>query len=136
MSMAFRQWAAPSHCRFLHGYSIAIKFTFEAEELDYRNWVVDFGDLKELKQTIQDFFDHKTVIAEDDPHLDYFKRGDELGVLELVVVPAVGVEKFAEFIFGLTTEWMEAKGYSPRCCLVSVEVNEHEGNSAIAIEEQ
>lgn len=136
MSVAFRQWAAPSHCHFLHGYSVSVKFTFEADELDYRNWVVDFGDLKELKKTIQDFFDHKTVIAEDDPHLEYFKRGQDLGVLELVVLPAVGIEKFAEFVFELTQDWMQVKGYSPRCRLVSVELNEHEGNSALVIEEQ
>jgi len=67
LSAAFRQWKADSHCRFLHGYALAVKFTFAAEELDVRNWVVDFGGLKGLKQILEDTFDHKTLVASDDP---------------------------------------------------------------------
>lgn len=52
-SVAFRQWRAESHCRLLHGYALAFKFTFEAEELDVRNWVVDFGALKSLKGILE-----------------------------------------------------------------------------------
>ena len=46
---AFRQWRADSHCKFLHGYSFEFEFEFGAHELDERNWVVDFGGLKELE---------------------------------------------------------------------------------------
>ena len=50
-SCAFRQWRADSHCKFIHGYRLVAKFWFECEKLDERNWVVDFGGLKELKQS-------------------------------------------------------------------------------------
>ena len=60
-SVAFRQWRAQSHCRLLHGYSLAFRFEFAAEELDPRNWVVDFGGLKGLKAMLEQNFDHKTV---------------------------------------------------------------------------
>lgn len=36
LSAAFRQWRAESHCRFVHGYALAVKFVFEAGELDAR----------------------------------------------------------------------------------------------------
>lgn len=36
LSAAFRQWRAESHCRFLHGYALAVRFEFEADELDVR----------------------------------------------------------------------------------------------------
>jgi len=131
ISAAFRQWKAHSHCRFVHGYALGFKFIFEADELDQSNWVVDFGGLKPLKAMLEDTFDHKVVVAEDDPHLDYFKQGEALGVLELVVVPSGGCEKFAELVYECTEQWLTDAGFAPRCRLVSVEVFEHGANSAI-----
>jgi len=131
LSCAFRQWKADSHCRFVHGYALAFRFEFEATVLDARNWVVDFGGLKGLKSMLEDTFDHKLVVAQDDPHLEYFMRGHELGVLDLVVVEAGGCEKFAELVFECAEQWLKDAGFAPRCKLLSVEVKEHGANSAI-----
>ncbi len=131
LSVAFRQHKAGSHCRFVHGYALAFRFVFEANELDERHWVVDFGSLKSLKGWLEDTFDHKVIVAEDDPQLAWFREGHRLGVLDLVELPAAGCEKFAEYVFGATETWLEANGYAPRCRLVSVEVMEHGANSAI-----
>ena len=131
ISCAFRQWKAESHCRFIHGYALAFEFCFAAEELDVRNWVVDFGGLKGLKAILEDTFDHKLVVAEDDPQLNYFKQGEELGVLDLVIVPAGGCEKFAQMVYEVTEQWLLDAGFAPRCRLVSVQVKEHGANSAI-----
>ena len=49
-STAFRQWKADSHCKLIHGYSLGFRFVFEAERLDKRNWVYDFGDLGFIKE--------------------------------------------------------------------------------------
>lgn len=130
-SCAFRQWKADSHCRFVHGYALAFRFEFEAQDLDARNWVVDFGGLKSLKAMLEETFDHKLVVAKDDPHLDYFRAGQELGVLELVEVEAGGCEKFAEIVFECAEQWLLDAGFAPRCKLISVEVKEHGANSAI-----
>lgn len=130
-SCAFRQWKADSHCSKLHGYALAFKFIFECWELDARNWCVDFGGLKSLRSILEDTFDHTCVVAEDDPHLDWFKQGDSLGTLRLVVVPAGGCEKFAEMVYEVAEQWLKDAGYSDRVNLVSVEVSEHGANSAI-----
>jgi len=131
LSCAFRQWRAESHCRLIHGYAIAVRFEFETEELDFRNWVVDFGSLKGLKGMLEDTFDHTLVIAEDDPFLVELQHLDKIGVAKVVVLPSVGCEKFAEMIFGATETWLEGNGYAPRVQLASVEVREHGANSAI-----
>ena len=48
-SCCFRQWkATTTHCQFLHGYGVSFKVWFEGD-LDDRNWVWDFGGMKELK---------------------------------------------------------------------------------------
>jgi len=131
LSCCFRQWRAESHCNQLHGYAIAVKLVFEAEELDVRNWVVDFGSLKSLKQMLVDTFDHKLLVAEDDPDKDEICALAGMGIADVIVVPAVGCEKFAEYVFGATEVWLQSNGYTPRVKLISAEVREHGANSAI-----
>ncbi len=135
LSCAFRQWKADSHCKYLHGYSLAFTFKFIAEKLDYRNWVVDFGGLKDLKHMLEDHFDHKTVISEDDPHIKWFEKGRDLGVLDLIIVDGVGCEKFAELAYNLAQEWLEDNDLSARVTLLSVEAKEHGANTALYSDE-
>lgn len=128
-SCCFRQWRAESHCRLLHGYGLAFGFEFEATELDERGWVVDFGGLKELKQLLADTFDHKTLVAMDDPQLSTFKALCDSGVIDMIIVPATGCEAFARMVFDVTEQWLKDAGYGPRCKLRCVEVAEHGANS-------
>lgn len=131
LSSCFRQWRAESHCHLLHGYALSIKLTFEADELDVRNWVVDFGSLKSLKGILEDTFDHKLLVAEDDPHLPTFLELQVKKLASVVVVPATGCEAFASMIYDVVDTWLGDAGYAPRCRIVSVEVCEHGANSAI-----
>lgn len=131
LSAAFRQWKAESHCRLIHGYALAVRLEFEAEELDVRNWVVDFGSLKSLKGMLEDTFDHKLLVAEDDPWLHKLTELEQFGLAEVVVVPATGCEKFAEMIYECVEVWLKDNGYAPRCRIAKVEVSEHGANSAI-----
>lgn len=131
LSAAFRQHRAQSHCRLIHGYALAVKFVFAAEELDERNWVVDFGGLKPLKQMLEDTFDHTLLVASDDPKLFELKALDAMGLARVVEVPATGCEAFAKMIFEVAEQWLKDAGFAPRCRLFSVEVAEHGANSAI-----
>lgn len=131
LSCAFRQWRADSHCRFLHGYALSVKLVFEAAELDIRNWVVDFGSLKSLRAMLEDTLDHKTLVAYDDPELEWFERANRLGVIEMVKVDATGCEKTAELIYRCVRLWLRDNGYTPRVRIRTVEVCEHGANSAI-----
>ena len=128
LSCAFRQWRAKdSHCRWIHGYALAVKFTFGCKELDDRNWVQDFGGLKEIKQWLKHTFDHTLCIAEDDPELETFKGLEDLDLVDLRIMPAVGCEKFAEYIYNHVSKIVN----EDRKWLESVEVREHGANSAI-----
>ena len=71
---AYRQWKADSHCNMNHGYSFSMKFYFGTNELDARNWCADYGGLKELKGVLKDQFDHTTLVAEDDPELEFYEE--------------------------------------------------------------
>ena len=137
-STCFRQWKAEgTHCKYLHGYAVSFRVYFEGE-LDERNWVFDFGGMKRAKTTIEgmspkDYFtyllDHTTIIAEDDPYLDKFKQMDTDGIIQLRILPSVGCERFAEYLFNIINNFLELETEG-RVKAIKVEVYEHERNSA------
>ena len=137
-STCFRQWKADdTHCKYLHGYGIYFDITFGGD-LDYRNWVADFGLFKRAKTTIagmspKDYFawllDHTTIVAEDDPYLEQFKQMDKDKIIQLRILPAVGCERFAEFLYNKINEFLHVETQG-RVRAVKVEVYEHERNSA------
>jgi 6-pyruvoyltetrahydropterin/6-carboxytetrahydropterin synthase len=133
LSVAFRQWRADSHCRLLHGYALAVKLVFEAERLDERGWVIDFGALKPVKETLQRAFDHVTLVAEDDPEREWFEEAAARGIAQVCLVPRTGCEAFARLIQRIVNEWLAAEGHHPRVRLAEVEVREHGANAAAVV---
>ena len=131
LSAVFRQpHADHSHCKYLHGYSLAFKFTFGCNELDNKNWAVDFGGLKPLKQWLEDTFDHKTVIDYNDPHLNDFRILEAKGLCQITVLDGVGAEKFAQHAC-MFADKLIREATDNRCWCVSCECSEHGANSAI-----
>lgn len=132
-SCAFRQPYAQSHCKFLHGYRLSAKFVFSCKNLDANNWVVDFGGLKELKSILEYQFDHTTVVWSKDPQIELFRTLNERGIVDLrVMEDGVGIEKFAEYCLNVANKFIK-NSTNGRCWCESVEVWEHDKNSAIAI---
>jgi len=132
-SCAFRQWRAEgTHCKYVHGYRLMAKFWFEGE-LDERNWVVNFGGLKELKAELQHQFDHTLCIAASDPHLPLFRQLHGNGGCDLRVMEEVGIELTAKYCFEVAKKHID-KLTEGRCTVTKVEVWEHDQNSAIYTE--
>ena len=130
LSAVFRQHKAThSHCSLLHGYSLGFRFTFGCDKLDDRNWCFDFGACDPIKQFLRETFDHKLVVAEDDPMFDVIDQLDD-SVADVVVLPAVGCEMFAKYVYDHISEQVE-RGTDGRVKLLSVECFEHGANSAI-----
>ena len=131
LSAVFRQPnAGHSHCHLLHGYSLAFTFTFGCDELDNKNWAVDFGGLKPLKAWLEDHFDHKTAIDRADPHMDVFLDLQKKGIIEMRVFDGVGAEKFAEHAWRYADNLVREMS-DGRCWCESAECAEHGSNSAI-----
>lgn len=124
-----RQWRASSHCRFVHGYSRSFYFEFAAKELTPEGWVVDFGGLKELKNWLEYMFDHTFLIAQDDPHLEDFKKLNDAGAIQLRIMPNPGMEGSALFVYEEATKILN-RLYGDRAWITLVEVSENEKNSA------
>lgn len=140
LSACFRQWRAQSHCRFLHGYPLAFEAQFRARTLDANNWVQDFGSLKPVKSWLEQTFDHKTIVAEDDPEMALFLIMKDHQLSDLMTLPTTGCEGFAEFVYNFIDGWLREQASSfdkrsgfavQRVHLDWIKCQEHGGNWAI-----
>lgn len=129
--VSYRQWRAESHCRLIHGYALSFNFEFGSDELDIRNWVVDFGGLKPLKDLLEDWFDHTLLVAADDPHHDVLVGLGKLGIAKIVEVEATGCEALSAFLYKYLNDphdgFLKNLGYSFVWC-TKVEVIETPSN--------
>lgn len=72
-------------CRFLHGHNYRIHFTVSSDALDDIGRVVDFSVIKsQLCQWLEEHFDHKFLIWEED---DLLEQLQALSPESLVIVP-------------------------------------------------
>jgi 6-pyruvoyltetrahydropterin/6-carboxytetrahydropterin synthase len=127
LSTTFRQWKArDSHCRYLHGYALGFRIRIETETLNEQNWVFDFGGFRQFKAWLDKTFDHKTIVASDDPEIDSFYKLRANGLCDLIVLKDVGCEAFAKLAHDVLKNMIS----ETRVKIIEVEVFEHGSNSA------
>jgi len=129
---AHRQWRDKGDCKLVHGYDRSVHFVFESDSLDDKNWVMDFGGLRPIKAWLEDLFDHTLLINEDDPEMEFFQDMDRKGLCRLRVLPNIGMEGSAKYVFDYVDNWVKEQT-DGRVSIYSVECREHEKNSAIYI---
>ena len=123
---AYRQWRADSHCNLIHGYAFSMRFFFGTDNLDVRNWVADYGGLKELKSVLQDQFDHTLLVAEDDPELEIYKQLQAKKLTKLPILPRLGCEGLAYQLYtyvngvSIPDMWGQAEADTLWCYRVEV----------------
>lgn len=124
----------PGHCAQVHGYDRSVEFTF-AGEPDEHGWIVPFGKLKEVKDFLEYYFDHVTVLPADDPRLKelvnstHTQPGGLLGTLR-VLPSGVSMEMSSVFIWEHVNAYIVAITEG-RCYVEQVRVYEHERNDAM-----
>jgi len=140
-SCCFRQFAAThSHCSKLHGYAVKFKVTFEANTLDDKNWVVDFGFLKnstfkfdglQIGEWFKYMFDHTIIVSREDPMLPLLNQLEKVGIADIRQLDRVGCESFAELVCVVLMLMLGHENKDGRVWVKSVECIETEDNSAI-----
>jgi 6-pyruvoyltetrahydropterin/6-carboxytetrahydropterin synthase len=133
--VAYRQWLdTGGNCSVIHGYAFSIRVFFGSNDLDVRNWVVSYGGLKDLKATLEDQFDHKLLVAENDPHLDWYREAEKRGIARLTILPKLGCEGLADMIYkyinGVFVPDTFGTGEASRIWCYRVEVRETQSNMA------
>lgn len=132
--VAYHQWRDEGACRLIHGYALSFHFEFESDSLDMRNWVVDFGGLRPLKDKLEEWFDHKFLLAMDDPHYAEIKKLEELGIAEITEVEATGCEALSDFLYKyINSGFLQELGAPEDVWCCKVEVREVGKNSAMRV---
>jgi 6-pyruvoyl-tetrahydropterin synthase len=124
---------SPGECSSVHGYDRDVEFTF-AGDVDDMGWIVPFGELKPIKQFLEYYFDHVTVLPANDPRIDDIpdtlrQPGQIFGTLR-VLPSGVSMEMSSLFI------WEHVNAYiynitNGRCYVERVRVYEHDRNDAM-----
>ena len=131
ISTGHRQWKDDGHCSFVHGYGRYVEFTFACNERDDKGWVMDFGDLKDVKKWIEAEWDHRVLIASDDPLLPQLKELESHGGILLNVLPDgyyPGIEESCRYLYDMLSPMIQKKTNN-RVEITRVEIWEHENNS-------
>jgi 6-pyruvoyltetrahydropterin/6-carboxytetrahydropterin synthase len=117
-----------------HGYSFSMKFYFGTNYLDVRNWAADYGGLKELKHVLESQFDHTTLVAQDDPELEFYKEMERRKLAKLTILPNLGCEALADQLYKFVNGVYIPDNWGPseaeRLWCYRVEVRETQANMA------
>ena len=124
---------SPGECASIHGYDREVEFTF-AGDIDEHGWIVPFGELKPVKDFLEYYFDHVTVLPADDPRLKLITEeltvpGGILGTLR-VLPSGVSMEMSSVFIWEHVNHYIY-KVTNGRCYVERVRVYEHNRNDAM-----
>ena len=111
------------------GISLYSKLPSVLSELISNSWDAD-ADTVLINFAVSE--NSKEIHYTDDGNGMDFQELQEKGLIQLVVIPHVGCEKFAEYICKKIAPQIEVNS-NERVKLMSVEVREHSGNSAIYI---
>jgi 6-pyruvoyltetrahydropterin/6-carboxytetrahydropterin synthase len=126
---AHRQHRHKGVCALVHGYSRSFHFVFGSSERDSCGFVVDFGQLRWVKEMLDDTFDHTLLLCEDDPLMPQFRELEAAGAAAIRTLPyGVGMEDTAQFVCEWVNNHLVAKSLG-RCWVISVEVRENDKNS-------
>ena len=89
-------------CRHPHGHNAVAEVEIRAEQLDKRNMVADFTDIKEIvKGWIDRELDHKMILRQDDPLVTMLASlGEPMYLLDTNPT----VERIARLIFDISRE--------------------------------
>ena len=132
--VAYRQWRDDGKCSIVHGYALTVRFFFESDELDVRNWVQDYGGLRPLKEQLEEWFDHRLLVAVDDPHKDLLVALHTAGIAKITEVEKTGCEGIADFLYEyVNTIFLPSYGKveADRIWCSCVEVRETQSNMAM-----
>jgi 6-pyruvoyltetrahydropterin/6-carboxytetrahydropterin synthase len=104
-------------CTNNHGHSWLVSLQLEGTNLDEKDMLVDFQELKMLKSWVDDQLDHATLLWENDPMCDYIR---ESGQRIYVTKKNPTSEHIAEVILSKAIELFQNNRIKVSC----IEVNE------------
>lgn len=125
---AHRQHRHPGHCGFVHGHNWEFTFTFGCETLDEKGFVVDFGELKFIRQWLKEELDHAFAYNRDDGETARLLKAFP-GLFKACPVHCCSAEGLAKHAFDTVVPLLRGQ-HGDRVFLVAVKVAEDSKNTA------
>jgi len=125
---AHRQHRHGGHCALVHGHNWGLRFTFACARVDENGFVVDFGELRYIRDWIGRTLDHACLFNADDPLREALVAAAP-GAWKPLVVENCSAEGIAKFAFE-AVDPMVRERTAGRAWLESVDVSEDSRNSA------
>ena len=125
---AHRQHQHGGHCSFIHGHNWSFRFTFGCDELDEAGFVVDFSDLKFIRDWLVENLDHAYLHNLDDA-VSQELVGQFPGAFKPYPLESCSAEGIAQHVF-CAIEPLLKKHHGERVILVALEVFEDAKNAA------
>lgn len=120
ISTGHRVYGHESKCAHLHGHNYRVHFVIEAHQLDDVGRVLDFSVIKsKLCMWLEDNWDHKFLMWEQDPQLNEMKKIDPEGVVAVPFNPTA--ENMAKYLVE-HIGFRQLQGHA--CKLISVRIEE------------
>jgi len=134
ISVCHRHWRADTHCALVHGYARTVEITIGCDELDERGWVFDLGDLRPIRHFLEEAWDHRTLIADDDPLLPELRALEAKGGINLHVMDTSKgwgptLEGSCQFVYDHANPIVQ-KASSGRARVIKIEIWEKGDNRA------
>jgi len=119
-STGHRVYGHESKCAHLHGHNYRVYFTVQADQLDGVGRVMDFSVIKDLLcEWLEEHWDHKFLIWQDDPWAPGLKQMDPEGTVVVGFNPTA--ENMGEYLINTVgPEQLAGTGVQ----LVSVNIEE------------
>lgn len=148
ISTCHRNWHAAlnekrdsRHCSYIHGYGRYIEFTFSGT-YDACQWIVDFGNLKDVKKWLEEQWDHAVLVSSDDPEMETLEELHNKNLIKLTVIDVdnglewgPGMEGSCKHVYDSVSPIIFDKT-NGRAWISKIQIWEHENNSAIYEPEQ
>ncbi len=128
---AHRQYKHDGLCRVLHGHNFSFEIEFGCLERDENGFVIDFGKLDIIKNTLDDMFNHTFIVADSDPEAVLFESLQTKGLAKITWVPDVSCEGTAKYLVEIFNEDID-RITCGRVQVVRVRVYEEENDWADA----
>ena len=130
--VAHRNHRADTHCSMIHGYARTVEITIATDTLDERDWVLDLGNLRPIRDELFRQWDHRFLVSDDDPLLSDFKALEAKGALDLNVMDSSlghspGLEGSCKHLADLFAPMISAMS-AGRCRLTKIEIWEKTDN--------
>ena len=120
-----------SPCSRIHGHSYKVEVTIKDKKLNEEGMIIDFTELKVIKEWVMENWDHALIMSKFDPDLGTFKdleRTREIIKLAEIAEENVTAEVMAQVLTNKTAECLEGKRH--RGAMIEVAVWETSSNKA------